>query len=584
MRSQDRTCSWTAALLGLVLLSLCAAVPVVSAASYCYQETPNVTSVCGGENTGNYFAEQGAINYIGEFYVNYTKPTGVLNTSLWQIKHGNQSSGSTYNITIPTDCWNYYTDRIAMHIESYSSPNPPINSTPYCYNGAWKAIGHTEVATGSAYDFGISTVSTYLRAFDGNWGTSVFRRDGDWKQRTVGTTGGEEMWEEAMYWDIGLNITSDCSIAGAVYLYNITTYDENEPTLNKSSYLEAIITMNAGATTNTFNITSNSTTGHHYICALSDLTGYTVNGQFNYRWNGYPARDYFILNTVWSNTVITSLFMLPSSGSYPTVIEVKDATGMDYDDAYVRAERYYIGENTYRTASMVKTNYDGEGYTYLGGYGNYYRFSIIDDTGTVLRTFDKSQLLPDTNSQINVLLSLQSTAAVDLFSYLYQVSGSCTVNNNTGIANCQYSDITSPQRSENTTFSVNIFNTSGVYFICSNSSTAATGSLYCNIGNTSSRLFQYSLKMDLGTTEYLLTAGTWDYTNVLLSYGALGLMIAAFMMIGVVTSFLWNPTAALLALDVSLITMYMFGLLAIDPTMLVGVIVASGAMMFVMRS
>jgi hypothetical protein len=83
--------------------------------TWCYQETANVSTVCGGLDTGSYYQTveytgwydgnwSTGDNLIGGYFVNYSKPTGSLNTSLWQIK---DSNGVSYvvNLTLPEQCW-----------------------------------------------------------------------------------------------------------------------------------------------------------------------------------------------------------------------------------------------------------------------------------------------------------------------------------------------------------------------------------------------------------------------------------------------------------------------------------------------
>src|SRR3989304_4727948 len=69
----------------------------------CYQEFANVSTVCGGINTGNYLVTNDSNQ--GYFYINYTKPINFIG-ALWQVKHGNNSQNIQYNITIPDDCIN----------------------------------------------------------------------------------------------------------------------------------------------------------------------------------------------------------------------------------------------------------------------------------------------------------------------------------------------------------------------------------------------------------------------------------------------------------------------------------------------
>ena len=99
--------------------------------SYCYQETANESTVCGGLDTGNYSFEGDAENFIdGDWdtsitpgldqttvvYINYSKPIGSKeNYNNWFVKDG---AGET-NLSIPNSCWNWNSSRIWLKVEIY---------------------------------------------------------------------------------------------------------------------------------------------------------------------------------------------------------------------------------------------------------------------------------------------------------------------------------------------------------------------------------------------------------------------------------------------------------------------------------
>jgi len=112
---------------------------------WCFQEQSNVVADCGGLSTGTYLEEgdwqlgnetydanhstYGAGtdlsgNYI---YINYSKPPGVTNASLWEIHNTN----GRQNLTINGSCWDQSTLQFRME-----STLGTIDSTTFrCYNG-----------------------------------------------------------------------------------------------------------------------------------------------------------------------------------------------------------------------------------------------------------------------------------------------------------------------------------------------------------------------------------------------------------------------------------------------------------------
>lgn len=129
----------------------------VDAATLCYQEHPNATTVCGGLGTGNYtlplcdgspwvnqqnlwdenyntggFCPTPSAEYLWE---TYRKPSGATNTSVWQIK----DDCGTRNLTIPTACWDRST--ITLRIRSLYDGDSANSTLAVCWNGAsWPTL------------------------------------------------------------------------------------------------------------------------------------------------------------------------------------------------------------------------------------------------------------------------------------------------------------------------------------------------------------------------------------------------------------------------------------------------------------
>lgn len=107
---------------------------VPTASSPCYQESANVSTACGGLNTGSYTIDQfwdvgltatnvidgnwtsfGAGDNTGDVIITYTKPIGSINSgTLWEVK----DAGGIFNLSIPTGCWNYDTNTLQLKVRS----------------------------------------------------------------------------------------------------------------------------------------------------------------------------------------------------------------------------------------------------------------------------------------------------------------------------------------------------------------------------------------------------------------------------------------------------------------------------------
>ena len=121
-------------------------------ASICYQESANVSTACGGLNTGIYGSSGTWTNlsktYDGDWdtygkttsadvfvYANYSKPTNSLNSSLWQVK----DQDAIINLTIPNNCWSQSYLQFRGWIDAFVGPFTRVYW--HCYNGtAWQQL------------------------------------------------------------------------------------------------------------------------------------------------------------------------------------------------------------------------------------------------------------------------------------------------------------------------------------------------------------------------------------------------------------------------------------------------------------
>ena len=176
------------------------------ATDWCYQETANVSTVCGGLATGTYF-DGGDTHYI---YMNYTVPSQALPTSLWQVKYGkNTDSGAPYfyNVTIPYSCWN-----TTLSFRFFSLGHYLIQA-PLSYGQCWNTtnwINITEISTASYAGGSVGSIAnSHLYPYDGNWETYAFGYpyisffDEYWYSSSNNNMSYAHIYEEAMWWNFG---------------------------------------------------------------------------------------------------------------------------------------------------------------------------------------------------------------------------------------------------------------------------------------------------------------------------------------------------------------------------------------------
>lgn len=161
----------------------------------CYQESANVSTGCGGLDTGDYSIKD---FYI---YINYTKPTGSLSSSFWQLKQGNETFTNT---TIPLSCWD--NDENVLQLRVFSSAGVNENnaySYGQCYNSTWRNFTTiVDVVHGS---FTLSYGNYGSNTYDTDYSTYAIFDDfpvGFWSTCSSGDCLRVAFYEEAMFWNI----------------------------------------------------------------------------------------------------------------------------------------------------------------------------------------------------------------------------------------------------------------------------------------------------------------------------------------------------------------------------------------------
>lgn len=137
--------------------------------SWCYQETANVATSCGGLSTGTYNTNGTWVSLSqgydgdwststipntgtnGSLFINYTKPSSASNNSLWQYNTG----GTLYNASIPGSCFSQ--NPLQFRMDSYRGTGCSyIGVLTYCYNGSsWVVIDNTYYCNAAIYEEGM---------------------------------------------------------------------------------------------------------------------------------------------------------------------------------------------------------------------------------------------------------------------------------------------------------------------------------------------------------------------------------------------------------------------------------------------
>jgi hypothetical protein len=257
-----------------------------------------------------------------------------------------------------------------------------------------------------------------------------------------------------------------------------------------------------------------------------------------YTSGSYPQRAYF-LDGALVNNVSNNVSLYLENATLTKLIEITllDTNGQGVPDANLYFNRYYPGEDLYRTVAMVKTDDYGLGNTYLIPNDVWFRIVAVKD-GTTLRTFTPQTIPCDPGlSACPLSLSLAPDSYVEFTDYWDQFAYGCSFNaTGTNATVCSFTDSSGLMKyARLKVWRIGIFSPS---LLCDNNVTTASGSLTCNLGDaTGSYSWEFSAHFQ---DENIFQTGVIELTSANLFEGSgIFVTIILFMVMAGVGAF--NP-------------------------------------------
>lgn len=435
--------------------------------SSCYQETANVSTLCGGLANGSYVCDANWDNddglgcgfvYDGNWsshgradsgkeaymYVNYSKPVGAINTSVWKV-----NAGSNESLTIDAGCWEL--DPLQFMVYSdYTGAGDVVEWKCKNSTGSWKMIGN-EMATPDAYEEGIL------------WNIFI---------GTSNVTCGDALNESNVVY------TLNASQSSVGTCFNVSAQNI---TINCNGYaLTGDNTSNSyGVYSNQFNTTikncsfSNFSTGIYFNGATNGTINYT-NVSTSYPQTGSRGFGIEFENT--NDTVIFQSVAIATGGS---------GVGIYLGSSANNTILYSVGNATnYGTYFGALSNHNFIANCNMSGiFGLYLTTSSNSTISDSIFTGSNIGISIDTNSNYTNITRTTSTGGTTGNS-IYIVSSYNTVSNTTLIHPTGTLLYLSANASNNNFYWNNFTNTSGLYVNDTNGSnyynTTITGTTATN--------------------------------------------------------------------------------------------------------
>ena len=298
----------------------------------------------------------------------------------------------------------------------------------------------------------------------------------------------------------------------------------------------------------------------------------------------FVTRNYYFQNDTISNvTQHIPLFLLASDDATTFILKVQDDELLALPEHIILIQRFYPGENIFRTVQVARTDDNGKSLGFFEVEIPDYRF-IIKKDGIVLLTTSKQKIFPETSP-----FTLTFTIGADLgtpwgeLEDLPDLTFTLDFNKTNNIITYTYVDT-------NTTFSLGrlivqkqnfSFNTPEV--ICDVNSSLSSAALICDVGTITGNdtgAYTASGVVVRDGNSFLISVKNFLLETISSIMGLLGVFMAFFIIFISSFAFKFNEIAGIFMINaaiifVNLIGLVSFGMLSITAIIAVSIVIAA---------
>lgn len=288
----------------------------------------------------------------------------------------------------------------------------------------------------------------------------------------------------------------------------------------------------------------------------------------------YPTRNYYMNGLHLTNvSQDINLYLLNSTYADVVGFSAVDKLGEGVSNLIVDAQRYYPGENLYRTVARGYTDSDGDAVMRLFKCTDeasvYHKFFVYQNY-ELIETYDQMCIIDDI-----VYLPISATGTGWWNTY-GDVSGNCIYYNTTQLIVCEYSG----SETYNAELYVVEVELSGYTEKCNTTLSATSGSLTCDLSGMTDEEYYYVFKL-YDSDDTLFTVAS-DYIKNLGvgEYGLMGVFMT-FMLIITLAFIGWqSPFIMILLSVVAIVAGVLMGMLELSTAGIMGIIVAGAILIY----
>ena len=287
---------------------------------------------------------------------------------------------------------------------------------------------------------------------------------------------------------------------------------------------------------------------------------------------------YFNKETYINTTTNQKLYLLDNSGRN-IIIQARNSGLVPLVGYYSKIYRYYPSDNTYIIVERLKTDEYGQFVARLIEPNTVkYQFEFLDsDNNIQKRTGDMTIACRATICVIPFVIE-DTISDIERFQNLTNYDWSLDFNNNTNIFTFTWNDVSGISATNWLKVERNLWN--GTSIICNITSTAISGSMICNVGNSEASYNAQAFRK--------VGSGEWRRISVLSAkvgttyqtFGEEGLIWSFFLLMIMISVGYWYPPVGIILYLFGIILLSILNIIYLNPAIIIAELVIGVALIF----